>query len=72
MFKSLLNSILKVQKLMKYGCIIGGVLGLICGAIAGYIQTEEGNEMHMISAKSDMNEFVDNPNVLSIEVICNE
>lgn len=58
---------------MKWVCIIGGIFGLICGAVAGYIQTEnEGNETRMISAKSDTNGLVDNPKVLSIDVASNE
>lgn len=58
---------------MKYGCIIGGVIGLIFGAVAGYIQTDdEKNEIRAISARSDTNGLVDNPKVQSIEVVSNE
>lgn len=58
---------------MKYVCVIGGVLGLILGAIAGYIQTEtERNETHAYSPESYTNTLAYNPKVLSIEVIGNE
>lgn len=59
---------------MKYGFTIGGILGLILGAVVGYVQTEaERNETRMLSAtKSTLNELIDNPNVNSISVIGNE
>lgn len=64
---------LKLQKLMKYGCIVGGIIGLILGGIAGYIQTEnERNETRMISAISDTNELTIHPKVLSIDVMSND
>lgn len=64
---------MKLRILIKYGCAIGGVLGLMLGAIACYFQIEsESNEVRMISAKPDTNGLVINPQVLSIEVISNE
>lgn len=58
---------------MRWVCCIGGVLGLIWGGVAGYLQSEnEGNATHLVSAKSDINGLVDNPKVNSIEVVSNE
>lgn len=57
---------------MTYGCVIGGIIGLILGAVAGYVQTEnERNETHMFPANYEVNGFATNPNVISIEVISN-
>ncbi|XP_055299434.1 sensory neuron membrane protein 1-like [Sitodiplosis mosellana] len=44
MLKYQLILALKFQKLMQYGCIIGGIIGLIMGGIAGYIQTEKWSD----------------------------
>lgn len=64
-----------MRKLMKFVCLVGGVLGLVFGGIAGYVQSEgDGNETRIISAKSDTNGLVnsiDNPKVQSIEVMSN-
>lgn len=62
---------LKLQKLMKYGCTLAGLAGLVFGAIACYMQINNDNvEMKSNSANSDT--ALTDPNVQSIEVISNE
>lgn len=56
---------------MKYGCTFLGVLGLIFGGVAGYMQMDnEENETRSMSASSEA--ALTNPKVQSIEVISNE
>lgn len=62
---------LKLQKILKYGCTLGGLLGLAFGAVACYIQidAEEKNE-RTESADSDAN--LTKSKAKSLEVISNE
>lgn len=57
--------------MLKYGGIIGGIAGLVFGAVAGYMQTDEEQPIIFpTSAGSQTN--LTKPKVRSIEVINNE
>lgn len=59
---------MKIRKLLKYGLIIGGLLGFILGATACYMQLDdEKEEPRPASSKSDKNLI--QPKVQSIQVI---
>ncbi|XP_031619154.1 sensory neuron membrane protein 1-like [Contarinia nasturtii] len=62
---------LKFQKILKFGGILGGIVGLGFGAVACYMQMDDKDEIKDdLSAKSDTQ--LNNPKVQSIEVVSNE
>lgn len=61
------NRGLKIMNILKYGCTFGGLLGIIFGSVACYLQEGGDNETVFTPRK-----FVESPNVKSIQVITNE
>lgn len=53
---------------MKYGCTLGGIIGLIVGGVAFYFQPGEEDETKPVKSASDT---AGTPKAQAIEVITN-